>query len=160
MISSISLATCFPKLQPPSFCVEEDCETSLMLHYRSTRKGFTLFVKGNKKHDGVNSRCAKWFTRATGNWFDPKPQTYLCLHLSCVCVTFFFIACWERVQSNRSKCDQVRKSSLTIKVALKYFGQFVPKTQNECFLTLYTSYSIHTKCVHVYVLYTIAAVVY
>lgn len=73
MISSISLATCFPKLQPPSFCVEEDCETSLMLHYRSTRKGFTLFVKGNKKHDGVNSGCAKWFTRATGNWFDPKP---------------------------------------------------------------------------------------
>lgn len=64
---------CFPKLQPPSFCVEEHCETSLMLHYRSTRKGFTLFVKGNKKHDGVNSGCAKWFTRATGNWFDPKP---------------------------------------------------------------------------------------
>ncbi|KAL3980284.1 threonylcarbamoyladenosine tRNA methylthiotransferase CDKAL1 [Sarotherodon galilaeus] len=36
---------CFLKLQPPSFCVEEDCETSLMLHYRTTRKGFTLFVK-------------------------------------------------------------------------------------------------------------------
>uniref|UniRef100_A0A673A8F5 guanylate cyclase n=1 Tax=Sphaeramia orbicularis TaxID=375764 RepID=A0A673A8F5_9TELE len=31
----------FPKVQPPSFCVEEECETSLTLHYRSTRKGFT-----------------------------------------------------------------------------------------------------------------------
>lgn len=37
----------FPKVQPPSFCVEEECETSLTLHYRSTRKGFTQFVKGN-----------------------------------------------------------------------------------------------------------------
>ena len=36
----------FPKVQPPSFCVEEECETSLTLHYRSTRKGFTQFVKG------------------------------------------------------------------------------------------------------------------
>uniref|UniRef100_A0A3Q2YY27 guanylate cyclase n=1 Tax=Hippocampus comes TaxID=109280 RepID=A0A3Q2YY27_HIPCM len=34
----------FPKVQPPSFCVEEECETSLTLHYRSTRKGFTQFV--------------------------------------------------------------------------------------------------------------------
>lgn len=39
----------FPKVQPPSFCVEEECETSLTLHYRSTRKGFTQFVKGNRK---------------------------------------------------------------------------------------------------------------
>uniref|UniRef100_A0A673N2W1 guanylate cyclase n=1 Tax=Sinocyclocheilus rhinocerous TaxID=307959 RepID=A0A673N2W1_9TELE len=39
----------FPKVQPPSFCVEEECETSLTLHYRSTRKGFTQFVKGNSK---------------------------------------------------------------------------------------------------------------
>ncbi|KAJ4919803.1 hypothetical protein JOQ06_014239 [Pogonophryne albipinna] len=36
----------FPKVQPPSFCVEEECETSLTLHYRSTRKGFSQFVKG------------------------------------------------------------------------------------------------------------------
>lgn len=63
----------FPKVQPPSFCVEDECEPSLTLHHRSTRKGFTQFVKGNKKRDGVNSRCAKWFGRATGNWFDPKP---------------------------------------------------------------------------------------
>lgn len=39
----------FPKVQPPSFCVEEECETSLTLHYRSTRKGFTQFVKGTRQ---------------------------------------------------------------------------------------------------------------
>lgn len=48
----------FPKVQPPSFCVEEECETSLTLHYRSTRKGFTQFVKGNKKNiRGGNAGC-------------------------------------------------------------------------------------------------------
>uniref|UniRef100_A0A667YVH2 guanylate cyclase n=1 Tax=Myripristis murdjan TaxID=586833 RepID=A0A667YVH2_9TELE len=31
------------------FCVEEECETSLTLHYRSTRKGFTQFVKGTEE---------------------------------------------------------------------------------------------------------------
>lgn len=40
----------FPKVQPPSFCVEEECETSLTLHYRSTRKGFTQFVKGEEQN--------------------------------------------------------------------------------------------------------------
>lgn len=44
----------FPKVQPPSFCVEEECETSLTLHYRSTRKGFTQFVKGNH---ALKNRC-------------------------------------------------------------------------------------------------------
>ncbi|KAK6326322.1 hypothetical protein J4Q44_G00019670 [Coregonus suidteri] len=54
-ISSLSAIRCtkyfrfsFPKVQPPSFCVEEECETSLTLHYRSTRKGFTQFVKGRQ----------------------------------------------------------------------------------------------------------------
>ncbi|XP_051778450.1 soluble guanylate cyclase 88E-like [Erpetoichthys calabaricus] len=42
----------FPKVQPPSFCVEEECETSLTLHYRSTRKGFTQFVKGQLSQVG------------------------------------------------------------------------------------------------------------
>lgn len=28
--------------------MEEECETSLTLHYRSTRKGFTQFVKGEE----------------------------------------------------------------------------------------------------------------
>lgn len=41
----------FPKVQPPSFCVEEECETSLTLHYRSTRKGFTQFVKGEERNE-------------------------------------------------------------------------------------------------------------
>ncbi|XP_048880380.1 soluble guanylate cyclase 88E-like isoform X2 [Brienomyrus brachyistius] len=40
------------KVQPPSFCVEEECETSLTLHYRSTRKGFTQFVKGQLSQVG------------------------------------------------------------------------------------------------------------
>lgn len=47
----------FPKVQPPSFCVEEECETSLTLHYRSTRKGFTQFVKGNRKWQLNNTSC-------------------------------------------------------------------------------------------------------
>ncbi|XP_069796341.1 soluble guanylate cyclase 88E-like isoform X2 [Narcine bancroftii] len=42
----------FPKVQPPSFCVEEECERSLTLHYRSTRKGFTQFVKGQLSQVG------------------------------------------------------------------------------------------------------------
>ncbi|XP_056300662.1 soluble guanylate cyclase 88E-like [Pseudoliparis swirei] len=42
----------FPKVQPPSFCVEEECETSLTLHYRSTRKGFAQFVKGQLSQVG------------------------------------------------------------------------------------------------------------
>uniref|UniRef100_H3AQZ9 guanylate cyclase n=1 Tax=Latimeria chalumnae TaxID=7897 RepID=H3AQZ9_LATCH len=42
----------FPKVLPPSFCVEEECETSLTLHYRSTRKGFTQFVKGQLSQVG------------------------------------------------------------------------------------------------------------
>ncbi|XP_072346716.1 LOW QUALITY PROTEIN: soluble guanylate cyclase 88E-like [Scyliorhinus torazame] len=42
----------FPKVQPPSFCVEEECETSLTLHYRSTRRGFTQFVKGQLSQVG------------------------------------------------------------------------------------------------------------
>lgn len=90
----------FPKVQPPSFCVEEECETSLTLHYRSTRKGFTQFVKG-KKHSRGNSGV-KQFATATGHWvwsqilsveFTSPP---LCL---CRCLP---TTCWARLQPRKN----------------------------------------------------------
>lgn len=60
----------FPKVQPPSFCVEEECETSLTLHYRSTRKGFTQFVKGNGPLHAGETAPASW----TGVWWSYKAK--------------------------------------------------------------------------------------
>uniref|UniRef100_A0A8C4GUV9 guanylate cyclase n=1 Tax=Dicentrarchus labrax TaxID=13489 RepID=A0A8C4GUV9_DICLA len=67
----------FPKVQPPSFCVEEECETSLTLHYRSTRKGFTQFVKGNEKHSGGNTGGYTVYhsDRKLGLIPNPRPQS-------------------------------------------------------------------------------------
>jgi guanylate cyclase len=36
----------YPKLKPPSFFVEKETEAGLTLHYRSKRKGFVHYVKG------------------------------------------------------------------------------------------------------------------
>lgn len=39
----------YPKLKPPSFFVEKESSSGLILHYRSTRKGFLYYVKGQLK---------------------------------------------------------------------------------------------------------------
>jgi guanylate cyclase len=36
----------YSKLKPPSFFVEQESSTGLILHYRSKRKGFVHYVKG------------------------------------------------------------------------------------------------------------------
>ncbi|XP_019641301.1 PREDICTED: soluble guanylate cyclase 88E-like isoform X1 [Branchiostoma belcheri] len=42
----------YPKLQPPSFFCEEETATGLTLHYRSRRKGFIHYVKGELRQVG------------------------------------------------------------------------------------------------------------
>ncbi|XP_066276483.1 soluble guanylate cyclase 88E-like [Branchiostoma lanceolatum] len=42
----------YPKLQPPSFFCEEETATGLTLHYRSRRKGFIDYVKGELRQVG------------------------------------------------------------------------------------------------------------
>ena len=42
----------YPKLRPPSFFVEEESETGLTLHYRSKRKGYVHYVKGQIRQVG------------------------------------------------------------------------------------------------------------
>lgn len=42
----------YPKLKPPSFFVERESQSGLILHYRSTRKGFTYYVMGQLKQVG------------------------------------------------------------------------------------------------------------
>jgi len=39
----------YAKLKPPSFFVEKESPTGLVLHYRSRRKGYTYYVKGQIK---------------------------------------------------------------------------------------------------------------
>ena len=39
----------YPKLKPPSFFVEKETASGLILHYRSKRKGFIYYVKGQIK---------------------------------------------------------------------------------------------------------------
>lgn len=39
----------YPKLKPPSFFVEKESSNGLILHYRSTRKGYFYYVKGQLK---------------------------------------------------------------------------------------------------------------
>lgn len=39
----------YPKLKPPSFFVEKESPNGLVLHYRSKRKGFLHYVKGQIK---------------------------------------------------------------------------------------------------------------
>ena len=39
----------YPKLKPPSFFVENENAQGLTLHYRSRRKGFLYYVKGQLK---------------------------------------------------------------------------------------------------------------
>jgi guanylate cyclase, other len=36
----------YPKLRPPSFFVEKENANGLILHYRSKRKGYLYYVKG------------------------------------------------------------------------------------------------------------------
>jgi guanylate cyclase len=36
----------YPKLKPPSFFVEKEDANGLILHYRSKRKGYLYYVKG------------------------------------------------------------------------------------------------------------------
>jgi guanylate cyclase len=36
----------YPKLKPPSFFVEKENDLGLILHYRSKRKGYVNYVKG------------------------------------------------------------------------------------------------------------------
>lgn len=42
----------YPKLKPPSFFCENETRTGLTLHYRSKRKGFVHYVKGQIKQVG------------------------------------------------------------------------------------------------------------
>ena len=42
----------YPKLRPPSFFVEEESLTGLTLHYRSKRKGYVHYVKGQIRQVG------------------------------------------------------------------------------------------------------------
>lgn len=42
----------YPKIKPPSFFVSEETENSLILHYRSKRKGYVHYVKGQIKQVG------------------------------------------------------------------------------------------------------------
>jgi guanylate cyclase, other len=42
----------YPKIKPPSFFVSEETENSLVLHYRSKRKGYVHYVKGQIKQVG------------------------------------------------------------------------------------------------------------
>lgn len=39
----------YPKLKPPSFFVEKENANGLILHYRSKRKGYMFYVKGQIK---------------------------------------------------------------------------------------------------------------
>lgn len=39
----------YPKLKPPSFFVEKENPNGLLLHYRSKRKGYLYYVKGQIK---------------------------------------------------------------------------------------------------------------
>lgn len=42
----------YPKLKPPSFLCENETRHSIMLHYRSRRKGYVAYVKGQIKAIG------------------------------------------------------------------------------------------------------------
>jgi guanylate cyclase, other len=42
----------YPKLKPPSFFVENETVDGLTLHYRSNRKGYVYYVKGQLKQVG------------------------------------------------------------------------------------------------------------
>jgi guanylate cyclase, other len=42
----------YPKLKPPSFFVEKESVNGLILHYRSRRRGFLYYVKGQLKQVG------------------------------------------------------------------------------------------------------------
>ncbi|XP_070198807.1 soluble guanylate cyclase 88E-like [Littorina saxatilis] len=42
----------YPKLRPPSFFVENESKAGLTLHYRSRRKGFVHYVKGQIRRVG------------------------------------------------------------------------------------------------------------
>lgn len=42
----------YPKLRPPSFYCEHESKTGLTLHYRSKRRGFIHYVKGQIKAIG------------------------------------------------------------------------------------------------------------
>ena len=43
----------YPKLRPPSFFVEEETVNGLTLHYRSKRKGYVHYVKGQIRQVGI-----------------------------------------------------------------------------------------------------------
>ncbi|XP_053385203.1 soluble guanylate cyclase 88E-like [Mercenaria mercenaria] len=43
----------YPKLRPPSFFVEEETTSGLTLHYRSKRKGYVHYVKGQIRQVGA-----------------------------------------------------------------------------------------------------------
>lgn len=43
----------YPKLRPPSFFVEEETTSGLTLHYRSKRKGYVHYVKGQIRQVGL-----------------------------------------------------------------------------------------------------------
>ena len=43
----------YPKLKPPSFFVEKESAEGIRLHYRSRRKGYTYYVKGQLKQVGI-----------------------------------------------------------------------------------------------------------
>ena len=42
----------YSKLKPPSFFVENESASGLILHYRSKRKGFSYYVRGQIKQVG------------------------------------------------------------------------------------------------------------
>lgn len=44
----------YPKLKPPSFFVEKESPNGLLLHYRSKRKGYMYYVKGQIKQVNFN----------------------------------------------------------------------------------------------------------
>lgn len=43
----------YQKLKPPSFFVEKETNDGIILHYRSKRKGYRFYVKGQLKQVGL-----------------------------------------------------------------------------------------------------------
>ncbi|PVD33577.1 hypothetical protein C0Q70_04834 [Pomacea canaliculata] len=65
----------YPKLRPPSFFVENENKNGLTLHYRSRRKGFVHYVKGQIRRVGELFYSTKVDIFVVGQHFNKDDNT-------------------------------------------------------------------------------------